>query len=386
MAAGIGAVPFAAFPQDGVIVREGAYWVETVKGEIHGPVPRRIRVISQGAVTLRGGSDPVVRYSVRKRAQARSAGEARARLSTSHLRVIREGDLVRLELVSAKPGLAGVDISLTAPRAIRWSEIQTEAGSVAAIDLAGQVSVTTGAGRVDLDRIDGECNVRTGGGDLQVGRIGGAFRCYTGGGAIRILSVGGLAQLETAGGDISLEDAGGSVSAVTGGGSIHVGRSRSSVSARTSAGLIDVRQAGGPVVADNSGGVIEVDSAKGAQCASTAGAIRLKNVAGNLLASARSGSILADLLGGQAFADSTLTASLGDVTVLIPPSISMRIIARNESAGARGGIFSDFPEIRVKLSGSGMPGPAMAEGVLNGGGPILHINVSSGSIFLRRHQ
>lgn len=381
-----GVLAFPVRGQEPETARDGAYWVETVQGSLPGGAPARLRIRAEGAVTLRGGEEPTVQYSVRKRVRAGNAQEARVRLRAFHVRTVREGNLARVEFLSSGPSIAGVDVSITAFRGIRWSEVETKAGSISVTGMDGQVSVVTGAGRVDLDRILGEAWARTGGGDLQIGRLGGPFQCYTAGGSIHAGATGGLTRLETAGGDISLQDAGGPVYAVTGGGNIHVGKAASSVSARTAAGLIDVKDAGGPVVADTSGGVIEINSAHGAQCASTAGGIRLRNVNGNVRAATRSGSILAELLASHPFADSTLSASAGDVTVLIPSNIAMTVIARNDSAGALGRIVSDFAEIRVKLANSGVPGPAIAEGMLNGGGPVLHISVASGNIYLRRQR
>ncbi|HSM78145.1 MAG TPA: hypothetical protein VLT57_10985 [Bryobacteraceae bacterium] len=372
--------------QEPGIAREGSYWIETVQGSLPGAAPVRLRIQAEGAVVLRGGSAQSVHYSVKKRVRARNAQEARERLRVFRVRTARDGNLARLEFLTSGSPLAGVDVSITAFSDIRWSEIETKAGSISVTGMNGQVNVQTGAGRIDLDAIRGEASARTGGGDLQIGHLAGALRCYTGGGSVHVGTTGGITRIETAGGDIFLQDAGGPVSAITGGGNIHVGKAASSVSARTSAGLIDVRDAGGPVIADTSGGVIEINSAHGAQCASTAGAIRLRNVNGNVRAATRTGSILAELLASRPFADSTLSASLGDVTVMIPSNIAMTVVARNESAGAMGRIVSDFPEIRVKLANSGAPGPAVAEGMLNGGGPVLHISVAAGNIYLKRQR
>ncbi|HVT93228.1 MAG TPA: hypothetical protein VHD76_10325 [Bryobacteraceae bacterium] len=369
--------------QDSVISRDGGYWIETVRGSLPGDAPAHLRVQSEGPVVLRGAADRTVRYSVKKRVRARNVHEARERLRAFRVKTLREGNLARLEFISSGVPLVGSEVSLAVSRDIRLSEIETKAGSVSVAGMNGRVDVVTGAGRVELDRIQGEASARTGGGDVEIGRLGGPFRCYTAGGAIRIGSTGGLTRVETAGGDIYLQDAGGPVYAITGGGNIHVGKAAGAVSAKTSAGLIDVKDAGGPVVADTSGGVIEINSAQGAQCASTAGAIRLRNVNGNVRAATRSGSIRAELTSNP-FADSTLSASIGDVTVFIPSNIAMTVMAQNDSAGALGRIVSDFPEIRVKLARSGAPGLAIAEGALNGGGPVLHISVSAGNIYLRR--
>jgi hypothetical protein len=49
-------------------------------------------------------------------------------------------------------------------------------------------------------------------------------------------------------------------------------------------------------------------------------------------------------------------------------------------------IVSDFPEIRVKRSGTPPAAAVTAEGSLNGGGPVLRIIANSGTVYLRRQR
>jgi len=58
----------------------------------------------------------------------------------------------------------------------------------------------------------------------------------------------------------------------------------------------------------------------------------------------------------------------------------------NGSPGAGGRIVSDFPEIHVRTASQPGGTPVVAEGALNGGGPVLHINVVGGTIYLRRQK
>ena len=111
---------------------------------------------------------------------------------------------------------------------------------------------------------------------------------------------------------------------------------------------------------------------------------RLRNVGGALRASTAAGSILAELLSGNRIQDSTLSTSAGDITVFIASNIPLTVLARNDSGGATGRIISDFKEIRVKPGSQPGASPVLAEGALNGGGPVLRINVNGGTIYLRR--
>jgi hypothetical protein len=95
---------------------------------------------------------------------------------------------------------------------------------------------------------------------------------------------------------------------------------------------------------------------------------------------------MAELLSGNRIQESTLSTNAGDITVFIASNIPLTVLARNDSGGAPGRIISDFKEIRVKAGSQPWASPVLAEGALNGGGPVLHINVNGGTIYLRREK
>jgi DUF4097 and DUF4098 domain-containing protein YvlB len=179
-----------------------------------------------------------------------------------------------------------------------------------------------------------------------------------------------------------VKEAGGPLLLTNVSGNIEVDRAASTVEAHTGEGVIEVNQAGGEVIADTRGGSIQIGSARGARCESAAGAIRVKNASGPLNVQTMMGSILAELIAGARIEDSLLSASSGDVTVLIPSRLSLSVMARNDS-GANPRIQSDFSEVRAKSFGFSRP-PMVAEGQINGGGPVLRINVEAGVIYLKK--
>jgi hypothetical protein len=127
-----------------------------------------------------------------------------------------------------------------------------------------------------------------------------------------------------------------------------------------------------------------VNSAHGVRCESAGGAIRLRNVAGAVRAFASSGNILAELGGASGFANSVLSTNAGDITVFIPSNLALTIEATNESGGS-GRIVSDFAQVRPRSAP--VPGGLVAaEGALNGGGPVLRVNVMGGTIYLRQSK
>jgi hypothetical protein len=381
----VGAV-IAGAQTESAITRDGAYWVRTFQGAIDTSSSDRLRVETTGNMTLRGGATEQSTYTLKIRVRAGDAREAEAVLKQVSVKTGTEGGWAYLKVTPPRLGSSGLELTVTGPRALRDVWAETRGGDVQASDWDGDFEARSAGGKIAVDRIRGHSELRTAGGDIEVGNVSGPVRCYSGGGEIQVANAGAAAVLETAGGEIVVHRAEGPVQAVTGGGNIRIERAASTVNARTAGGLIQVQQADGPVVAESSGGAIQVNSAKGVRCESAGGAIRLRNVAGAVHAFANSGSImaeLAELVSGQSIADSILSTNAGDITVLIPSNLALTVRASNESGGS-GRINSDFPQVRARVGGLPGMGPLMAEGALNGGGPLLRVNVTGGTIYLRR--
>ncbi len=373
----------AVAQNESAITRDGGYWIRTIQGAIDAPSADKLRVETTGNVTLKGTAMEQSSYALTVRVKAGDAREAETLFKQVSVKTGTEGGWAYLKVTPPRLVSVGLELSVSGARAIRQVRAETRGGNVQASDWEGDFEARSAGGRIVADRIRGQSELRTAGGDIEVGHVGGQLRCYSGGGGIRVENAGAAALLETAGGEIVVQQAGGPVQATTGGGNIRIERAASTVNARTAGGLIQVQQADGPVTAESSGGAIQVNSAKGVRCESAGGAIRLRNVAGAVHAFANSGSILAELVSGSALMDSILSTNAGDITVLIPSNLALRLQATNESGGS-GRINSDFPQFRPQVGGIAGAGPLMAEGSLNGGGPLLRVNVTGGTIYLRR--
>ena len=310
--------------------------------------------------------------------------EAEALLREFSVKTGTEGGWTYLKATPPRQVSAGLDLTVTAPKTLRDVQVETHGGDVEASGWDGGLEARSGGGQITVDGVRGRSDVRTAGGNIQVGTVGGPLRGSSGGGEIRVGTAGGSVWLETGGGEIVLHQAAGPVHAATGGGNIRIDHAASTVFARTGGGMIQVQQAAGAVTAESSGGAIQVDSANGVKCESAGGAIRLRNVGGALHASANSGNILAQLVTDHPFADSLLSTNAGDITVFIPSNLALTIQATNETGGA-GRIISDFAQVRAQ-TGAQPVGPTVAEGALNGGGPVLRINAMGGTIYLRREK
>jgi hypothetical protein len=367
-----------------VLTREGKYWVEVRSGSEAIAPAARLRITSRGPVTINGSlsgtSRPDLSYALKIRVKAASETQARLLTKQFNVRVAKQGGNAIYLVVQRGDGTAELEVQ--APRTAPETTIATTEGAVAFFDLDGAVQAETGGGAVTADRIKGNIVVRTAGGDITLGTVEGNAKCTTAGGKITANLVRGEATFETGGGDISAQEVRGLVHATTMAGSIRILNAGSAVIASTGGGPIDVGQAHGVVTARNSGGPVKVGSAEGVRCENAGGGVNLDNISGSVRVSTAIGSIIAGLLAGKPMSDSFLSTGGGDITVIIPSNLGVTIRAQNELAGNIRRIVSEFPGISVRVEG----GQVVAEGPVNGGGPILRISGTGGTIFIKRQH
>lgn len=339
------------------------------------PAAARLRIRAHGPVTLEAGSGSELTYVVSVKVNARTEAEGRRTLQQFAVRADSQGGWT---VVSMPGGAALTTVTVKAPKLLQAS-IFTSDGAVEAYGVDGPVEIESGAGALKADRIRGDCRLMTGGGGIQVGQIGGSLHCTTGAGTINVKSVRGEAVLETQGGDITAMEAGGAVHADTGGGGVHIVHAGGPVFAASGGGEIIVERAVGIVTASNMAGPVQVGAAAGVHCLSESGGVRLSNIVGSMTVSTSLGSIMANLLGSR-LADSFLQTANGDITVLIPSNVGVTIQAQNRMADTLRRIVSDFPGIQARRQGT----LVVAEGSVNGGGALLQIVGTGGTIFIRK--
>lgn len=383
LAAAAGALLLLLAQEVPSIRREGSYWIQTLRGRAPGEGVSRFSVISRGVVTVQGDEQTGFEYTLNVRVQAPNEAAAMKLAEGVQRRIWREGSTLHLRITEGSPGTLPHELEVRAPRSLLSTHVRTSGGRVNVSDLAGDVEAESGGGPISADRIGGGFVARTAGGAVEVGTVGGPVSCLTGGGDITVQQVGANATLDTGGGRITVTRAGGSLQATTGGGDINIEHAAGTVLARTRGGVIRVQEAAGMVSIDSAGGAIQVGAARGVRCQSAAGGIRLRGVGGPLSVSTSVGSIQAEFSLRLPLQDSFLNTGSGDVTVLIPSNMAVTVRAQNGSPGIQRRIISDFPEIRVRSSGQARA-MTIAEGVLNGGGPLLRIAAADGTIFLRR--
>jgi DUF4097 and DUF4098 domain-containing protein YvlB len=260
------------------------------------------------------------------------------------------------------------------PQRFRFAALQVEfGGDISVYDFSGDVVARTLSGEIRGDRIHGSVNVSTGSGEIRFGTIDGSIDCSTSAGSITIENGGGRVNCQTGGGQTIVKQAAGPVVLTADGGDISVERATASVDARSASGLIDVGQAGGKVIALTRGGSIQVGPAPGVRAETGRGPIRVRGVSGPLSLSATMGNILAELMAGVQIQDSSFMSRAGDITVFIPSNLAVSVMA-TEDSGGNPQIHSDFSEFRAGL---GWQRRSVVQGIINGGGPVLHLSASS---------
>lgn len=352
--------------------REGGGWVRTFTGTA--PSVSRLRVVGHGPVTVEGGVSRELSYVVTVKVMARTEAEARRKLLRAKVEVSSERGAC---VVNVPGGEALSTVVLRAPR-LAGAEITTSDGKVDVDGVDGDLHVNSRAGELFADRIHGDCDLVTGGGVVSVGQVDGNLHCTTGAGRITVRTARGEATLMTEGGDIVANLVGGAVTARTRGGGVHIGSAGGTVNATSGGGEIVVERAAGQVIAQNMAGPVRVTGAVGVHCIST-GAVALSNISGAMSVTTAMGSIFANLLGSK-LADSFLATGNGDITVVIPTNVGVTIRAANQLSDTMRRIISEYPAIQIGRRGTQL----VAEGRVNGGGPLLQINGTGGTIFIKR--
>jgi len=342
-------------------------WVEQLTGSL--PAKKMVKVTTTaGPIHLTGGQQSNISYTVTKHVRAGSEEAARRELARLHFTVNAVGDYAQLrgECDFESRGYVGFDLNVPAQTVL--AKLETNGGSISANNIAGKLHATTGGGSIQMDQI-GEGYASSGGGNIDVGTVERDVRIETGGGSIKIGTVGGQ------------------IVAASGGGTLTIGTGKG-MNLETGGGTIQVNKCSGEMKASTGGGSIYVKEVSGhAQVESGGGSIHVGPVQGGLQVETGSGPIVAVLAAGSTrFTDSRLETAAGDIVVYIPADLKVTIRAAVEiSRGS--GISSDFSGLKITRPDQHWgPKEVYAEGALNGGGPVLHVHTTTGSIEFKREN
>ena len=199
--------------------------------------------------------------------------------------------------------------------------------------------------------------LNTSGGGIAASNLIGEVKADTSGGGLRFAQIQGPLTGDTSGGGIRVTDCGGPIKIHTSGGGIDVTGGSGSLDGDTSGGAIAVKNFKGPVSVETSGGGITIENVEGKVKGDTSG-----------------GSILAVLLSPLP-GDVSLSTSGGGVTVKVPADVAFNLDA--ETSG--GGVRCDLP-----VTVQGKPDNDRVKGPVNGGGPVLRLGSSGGTIHVQK--
>ncbi|HUY15085.1 MAG TPA: hypothetical protein VMX16_15880 [Terriglobia bacterium] len=386
------AITLPGFGQDyvhrGAPQLQGGAWVETLTCDI--PVQPGGQLTfraDQGPVSVSTGAQDRIGCKVSLRAHSRDAARARSLLDQFKLTARRTGESGvylsgRFNSSRHHSHSLNAQYQLQVPERFNL-DLATRGGSLHIDSLGGELRGVTAGGEIRTGDITGPVHLETAGGSIRLGSIGARLDARTAGGGISVGNVKGDATLETSGGEIMVGIVDGALQARTAGGDITLQAAAGPVIVETAGGQIRLGQCGGAVQAQTAGGNIHLDGARGTVRAETAGgSIDLLQLMSAVRAQTSAGRILAQINANRSsFGASSLSTSVGDVDVFLPPDLPLTINAVvREAAGHK--IFSDFPlQIEGNHAAFNM-GPIRGKGKIGGGGDPLDIKTSMGNIHI----
>jgi len=243
-----------------------------------------------------------------------------------------------------------------------------------------EMDASQGTIRIEAD-LEGENNWTFRGPQLEVAIVVQVPKRFhldaqTAGGSVRVQNLDGNVKAKTAGGSVHLDAINGDVVGKTSGGSIHASELQGSADLSTAGGSIDVDRAGqGPVKVATSGGSLRLTGITGPLEARTAGgSIRIESNGAPIVASTSGGSVDATLTGVPT-GTVDLRSSAGAVGIVLPAAAAV-VLDASTSAGS---VKSDFPVgVTDSTSRNSLKGP------INGGGPIVKLRTSGGSVRVKK--
>jgi hypothetical protein len=194
----------------------------------------------------------------------------------------------------------------------------------------------------------------------------------TGSGSQTVGDIQGPVDASSGSGSLKIGDIGGKVEASSGSGSIHISAANGGVRAKTGSGSIRAYKVAGPFTSSSGSGsvVLEQVGPGDVEVETGSGSIEVNGVRGALSADTGSGGIRAE---GSMEGEWDLHSSSGTVVVRLPSDAQFELDAYSSS----GSIESDH-QVTVHGLTKGQ-----LKGQVRGGGPLLKVRTSSGSIRIK---
>lgn len=188
-------------------------------------------------------------------------------------------------------------------------------------------------------------------------------------GAIAVAGVGERVTARTQSGAITLQRLGGAAVVTTSSGAVNVDGVRQAFEVQTSSGGITLRELGGSLKATTQSGAVDASlTGEGDVTVDTSSSgVTLRGVNGALSIETQSGRVSAQ---GSAIRPWRVSTSSGAVTLALPQQSRVTVDASSRSGA-------------VRVTGATVQGqisPRKIAGSIDGGGPLVHVQTSSGAI------
>jgi len=346
---------------------------DTYQGSI--PVRPRLLVRAEhGSIDVHGKAGLTeVQWTVRE------ANGRHRPLNETGITATAKGDLIEIRSSS------NADISVQVPVKFDKIRLQTDYGDLTLTDVTATAELVSDGGSLNVDHVAGQVTGTTGGGNIALHTSGAAnvlSKLQTGAGGVTIDAADGNVIAETGGGNVVVTAVRGNVKIDDGGGNVVVRQASGTLQLETGSGNVEIGDIGGAATLETGSGSIRLASAKGMVKASTgAGAIDCRQLGSGLVAETGAGTITAEYSRGLHFQESKLQTGTGDITVFLPDGIAAAVKLTADNPWGHT-IRVDFPAIR--LTSTHEDGELRAEGLMNGGGPLLRVETDNGSIALLR--
>jgi hypothetical protein len=313
------ALVFAAFSAHLAFADTEGHFDRTLT--VIGPVDLDVQTGS-GSITVRAGGSGKVEIHARIRAGWHAEGDAEQRVHDIEQNppIEQNGNTIRIGHVDDRERMRNISISYEITTPTETKlHASSGSGDVHAEGVAGPAEATSGSGGIQLNNIGSEAHARSGSGDIEMNSIKGSARASTGSGSIHAMGIAGGLNASSGSGDVRFE--------------------------QTAPGDVDISSGSGSV---------EIKRAKGAVRASTG-----------------SGNISAQ---GDPTGEWKLRTGSGSVDVQFPEQAAYELVAHTSS----GSIHSNH-----EMTVQGTISPRELHAKVHGGGPMVDLSTSSGSIEIR---
>jgi DUF4097 and DUF4098 domain-containing protein YvlB len=333
---------------------------------VNGPAVLDLETMA-GNVTVTGGTESEVQVAARLSLWGADEEDARQQLK---VQMTQEGNRITIRVVRPQRAYVGfaftrgsrADFEIRVPSETSL-QLASSSGDLAVSDVTGGGELRTASGNIRVDEVNGALSVQSSSGDVTLGGLNDA----------------GDVEVRTVSGDVKLQDVEGD-----------------SLTAHTSSGKIQIEQGtlGGALDLETVSGDVAALGIRATSCrlVSSSGDLTLEGCSGRLEMQTVSGSIevnnardveleLSTSSGGMRFSGSLgaegehrLESVSGNIRLLLPADAAFDLDIETIS----GDVQTEFPVTMAQF------GEKHVVGAVNGGGPLLQINTSSGDVTLDR--